>query len=149
MAKSDTVKARFKDAIANQPDYLAPLRRLGIRISRTSESFDPLAFFSVRPESPLAAAFAAAKLDSSDPYAWKQLLNFFAHAHFARKPSNKKWTGARYSRLLSDYNQTSAGKPSWANDTMILETMIKNLIIITGQKPQLFEENFLTRENLD
>jgi hypothetical protein len=135
MAKSDTVKARFKEAIARHKelgkiDYFTPLRRfLGVEIDHAPRKLSWAEVFSVEPGTPLEKAFQYAGLDPSDPYAWKLLLGIFATAHFAtdRRSSKQKtrWGAWQYSRLLSDYDQTKDSMKPGTKDRAIAAAMIK------------------------
>jgi hypothetical protein len=135
MAKSDTVKARFKEAIARynelrKIDYVTPLQRfLSVEIDHVPPKLSWAEVFSVEPGTPLEKAFQYAGLDPSDPYAWKLLLRIFATAHFATdrrssKPKTK-WTAWQYSRLLSDYDQTKHSMKPGVKDRAIAAVMIK------------------------
>jgi hypothetical protein len=136
--KTETVKARFQEAIARYKtlrdfDYVTPLL-LGGAVSevdriRIQKSF-AIQAVTFDPESDpfLKLAFEAADLDPQDPFAWKILLRLFAVAHFPSKRKTRgrkaEWTSERWCRLLSDYDQVRRENPN-ANDTKICEKIIK------------------------
>ena len=66
-------------------------------------------------DKPLLKAFSAAGLDHRNPLDWKLLLREFANAFFAPGRgvgAPRKWTGARYCRLLAHIHQLKLEKPS-------------------------------------
>ena len=59
-------------------------------------------------EAPIAAAFEAANLDSKNPLHWRQLITYFAWAHFGPKRGRGRpatWNSERYGQRLEDVDR--------------------------------------------
>ena len=143
MAKSDTVKARFKAAIERHNqlkniDYITPLRQFTrIEAPPVDQKNQLRDFFSVDQGSPLARAFQETGFDASDPYAWKRLLRIFAAAHFPAETRGLKprRTSQQSSQLLLDYERTKQAAKKGTNEEKIAQTMTKTLTPYRDMRP--------------
>jgi hypothetical protein len=142
MAKSDTARARFEEALARTTwirDTVVPFF-LNFLDNPPAGKRSPITFrellpsgvddilgvggsleriFVVEANSPLARVFEKSNLNPKDPFAWKTLLTLFAEAHFP-KPRQRgrkiEWTEERLCQLLSDYDEIK-NRRSVTNDT--------------------------------
>ena len=81
-------------------------------------------FLSAAPVAePLQKAFNEFGLSPAYPFAWRLLIYAFAEVHFGTHKSAagrpKKWTGERWCRLLSDFNQIQERNPKVTSKTAL------------------------------
>jgi hypothetical protein len=89
-----------------QIDWSQPSRRAvgaDIALTLTDSPFDE----------PIRKAFQACDLDPLDPFNWRRLLFYFAHAHFGKRERGRKsqWNTQKWCQLLSDFNRIRERNP--------------------------------------
>lgn len=87
---------------------------------RTAAALDALALdLKSATDGPLKIAFEKFNLSPENPYHWRELLTFFAFAHFGPKSNQggppKTWTAERLCQLLYDIAVKRQKKPSKFN----------------------------------